>query len=146
VTLAAGQPIVLDTSIVVDLACDNRSGRAIEHKYALKGRAARPLISTVTEGEILAIAKLRKWQLKKQAALQQLLGEFVRVEAGLPQIVENYAELYFEMRQQKQTIDQNDIWIAATARTLSAVVLTSDKHFLWMHPALVQVEYNPRTP
>ena len=42
--------LVLDTSVVVDIARNNRSGQAILEPYSLRSRTDRPLISVITKG------------------------------------------------------------------------------------------------
>ncbi|MBX3442212.1 MAG: hypothetical protein KF774_07375 [Planctomyces sp.] len=78
---------LLDTSALVHIARNDATGRQILVDWHLDARPDRPLISTITEGEILSIGKRRRWGQEKLDRLQDLLNEFVRVEAGLPQIV-----------------------------------------------------------
>ena len=40
---------------------------------------------------------------------------------------------------------QNDMWIAATAKAAGAVLLTGDSDFRWLDPHFIRVEYVPRT-
>jgi predicted nucleic acid-binding protein len=104
------------------------------------------LISTVTEGEALGLARHLRYSAANLQVVRDLLAQFVRVEAGDPQIVEAHAELFVAMRRQKQNTGQNDLWIAATARVAGAELITTDADFLWMHPSLIVVHHIPRTP
>ncbi len=116
--------VLLDTSVLVHLARQDTTGVWIENQFALSARADRPLISTVTEGEILGLARQRNWGDTKVAALTRLLAEIVRVEAGLPEVVDAYADLtVLDVRGGHNTKD-NDLWIAATAKATGAVLLT----------------------
>jgi tRNA(fMet)-specific endonuclease VapC len=133
VTIEPGRLVLLDTSVVVHLARNDGTGRRIEKDFALTSRVERPLISTVAEGEVLGLARYRNWGQEKVARLQRLLAELVRVEAGMREIVDLYAELYAEGRRNGQSCGQNDLWIAATAKATDAVLLTSDKDFDWLH-------------
>ncbi len=62
-------------------------------------------------------------------ALQGLLSELVPVDAGLPEITRQYAELYCFCRKNGISCGQNDLWIAATAKVVNAVLFTCDKDF-----------------
>ena len=67
--------------------------------------------------------------------LTRLLGEVVRVDAGLPEVVDAYADLtVLDLRGGHNTKD-NDLWIAATAKATGAVLLTCDHDFDWLNPA-----------
>jgi len=131
--------ILLDTSVVLHLARNDLTGKSIESQYSLTSRRERPLISSVTEGELLALAYSRQWGQRKIDALHEMLGNFVRVDAGLPEIVEWYAKLFAEARIRGASRGQNDLWIAATAKAVGAVLLTCDKDFDWLHPDHVHV-------
>lgn len=136
--------LVLDTSVVVDVARNNRSGQAILETYSLKNRADRPLISVITTGEMLGIAKLQAWNADKAKVLNELLSEFVKLEIT-PEVVEAYADLVALCRTQNHTMgQQNDMWIAATAKVTGAVLLTGDSGFNWLNSQFIRVEYIPR--
>jgi hypothetical protein len=80
VTISASDMLILDTSIVVDVARNNRSGQAILQTYSLTSRADRPLISVITTGEMLGIAKSQAWTSDRTKLLQDLLSEFVKLD------------------------------------------------------------------
>lgn len=128
-----GRLVVLDTSVLVHLARNDKTGREIERDFSLTRRPERPLISTVVEGELFGLARYWNWGEEKVARLGELLAELVRVEAGLREIVDNYAELYAEGRRMGQGCGENDLWIAATAKATGAILLTCDKDFDWLH-------------
>ena len=60
-----GELLALDTGIVVHLLRGRATGEALEHAYALRTRREKPLISSVTVGELLAFAMQRDWGAKK---------------------------------------------------------------------------------
>ena len=131
--------ILLDTSVVLHLARNDATGQAIEARYSLASRRDRPVISTITEGELLGFAYFRRWGQHKLEALRTMLDNFVRVDAGLPDVVEWYAKFYAEARRTGAPCGQNDLWIAATAKAAGAVLLTCDRDFEWLHPKYLQV-------
>lgn len=129
-TISPTDILIPDTSVVVDVARNNRSGQAILETYSLRNRADRPLISVITTGEMLGIAKAQAWSSDKTRVLHELLSEFVKLELT-PEVIEAYAELVALCRQKNHTMgQQNDMWIAATAKVTGAVLLTGDSHKL----------------
>jgi len=141
VSIPTGRLIVLDTMVLVDLVRNNERGRQTDARFQLTERAERPLFSTVTEGEIYGLARSPKWRWgeRKLSILHGLLDQLVRVDAGRPDIVDAYAELYAESKATRNSTGENDLWIAATAKATDAVLLTRDRHFDWMKPPLLDV-------
>lgn len=145
-TISDSDILVLDTSVVVDIARNNRSGQTILDTYSLKNRADRPLISIITIGEMLGIAKAQSWNADKTKVLNELILEFVKWDVT-SEVVDAYADLVALCRSQGHSMgQQNDMWIAATAKVIGAVLLTGDSGFNWLHPQYIRVEYIPRTP
>lgn len=137
--------IAIDTNVLVHWIRQDSTGKHLLAKYHLDQRVERPLLPTIVEGEILGLAKCWAWGEKKLESLSRLLSELVRVEAGLPEVVEAYAELYFEAHSKGRSHGENDLWIAASARATGAVLLTCDTDFKWLSPKFVRVEYVPET-
>jgi tRNA(fMet)-specific endonuclease VapC len=144
VTIGPDSLVLLDTSVVIHLARNDVTGQAIECRYSLTSRRDRPLISTVTEGELLGFAYFRRWGQHKLEALRTMLDNFVRVDAGLPAVVEWYAQFHAEARHRGTGLGQNDLWIAATARAAGAVLLTCDRDFEWLHPHICRCSSSPQ--
>lgn len=132
---------MLDTSVVVHLVRYDAMGKAIEEQYALRHRSERPLLSSIVEGEMLSLARGWEWEERRMAELQSHLNELVRVDAGLPEVVRAYVDLYCEATRRGQPRGENDLWIAATARAAGAVLITCDRDFIWLHPHHVEVRY-----
>jgi predicted nucleic acid-binding protein len=135
--------LLLDTTILVHWARQDRTGQFLRNNYLLDQRLERPLFSTVSEGEILGLAKCWKWGAPKRNALAALVNELVRFESSSPEVVEAYAELYFEDQRRSKHTGENDLWIAACAKATDSILLTCDKDFLWLTPGLVKVEHVP---
>lgn len=141
--IPSGQLIVLDTNVLVDVLRNNAYGQKINNEYSLTSRAERPLFSTVTEGEILGLAKAPKWKWgqKKLDDLQNLLDQLVRIDAGLPDVVEAYSDLYAYSFDKGFPTGENDLWIAATTKATNAILITRDKDFDWMSDSgIVNIE------
>ncbi len=79
------------------------------------------------------------WGARKLAVLDKLLGELVTVDAGLPEVIAAYAELFAEAMRAGHPAGENDLWIAATAMVTQAELFTCDRDFAWLHPAYLAV-------
>jgi len=126
------QLVLLDTSALVHLIRQEPIGRAIEKQLQLSQRPERPLFSSITEGEMLGLARIWKWGPTKLAALSNLLRELVRVDAGHREITAAYADLYADACAGGHPHGENDTWIAATAKATGATLVTCDHDFDWM--------------
>ncbi len=83
---------------------------------------------------------------RQTKVLNELLSEFVKWDIT-SEVVDAYADLVALCRSQGHTMgQQNDMWIAATAKVIGAVLLTGDSGFSWLNPQYIRVEYIPRTP
>ena len=133
--------ISLDTNVLIHWLRQNDTGMQLSDTYRLHERLDRPCYSTIVEGEIRALATVRKWGAEKLKRLDKILAELVRVDAGLHDVVLAYAEIYAADQAGGHNTGQNDIWIAAATKAAGAVLLTCDFDCVWMSPGLVKVEH-----
>jgi tRNA(fMet)-specific endonuclease VapC len=133
--------LLLDTNVLVHWIRQDSTGQYLQRQYELDKRADRPLYSTVTEGEILGLAMFWKWGPAKREALNRLLGELVRFESSHPEVVQLYAELYDHDLREGLSTGENDLWIAASAKATSSILLTCDGDFLRLSPTHLRVEF-----
>jgi tRNA(fMet)-specific endonuclease VapC len=106
----------------------------------------RPLISIITLGEMLAFVKRGNWGSWKRSVLEELLQDLV-VMGISDQILETYAEIDTYLVRTGNPIQQNDIWIAATAIASGAHLLTTDKDFDPLYPAYLERTWiDPQRP
>jgi tRNA(fMet)-specific endonuclease VapC len=139
--------LLLDTNILIHLIRDNQVGRSIESRFRLRNRPVRPLISIVTVGELLAVARKRGWGPGKVQALEDLLDTAALVDIHSRPILEAYAEIDFFLERSGWPIGQNDVWIAATAVVSGAHLLTMDKDFDPLCPAYLDRTWiDPQRP
>ena len=89
------------------------------------------------------MARVWNWGKGNLELLEGILAELVRVDAGLPDVVKGYGEIYAADQAGGHNTGQNDMWIAATTKAAGAVLLTCDFDCVWMNPSLVAVEYFP---
>ena len=138
--------LLLDTNILIHLVRENRTGIAIDFRFQLRGRPERPLLSIVTVGEGLALSKRLSWGAAKIAALEKLFEDCVIVKIS-DEILELYAQLDTYLVRAGKAVEQNDIWIAATAIASGAHLLTTDKDFDPLYPAYLDRTWiDPRHP
>ncbi len=137
-----GRLMLLDANIIVHLLRRKSTGVYIEQTLSLADITEPPILSSVVEAEILGLARHRKWGEKRIEKLMTLLCRLVRVDAGHPDVIHAYIDLYCEARRKGRykQFRQNDLWIAATARAAGAVVYTCNgKDFDWIDPNYVEV-------
>jgi tRNA(fMet)-specific endonuclease VapC len=139
--------ILLDTSILVHLVRDNAIGQVIASRFRLFSRSERPIISVITIGEALALARRLGWGSTKVRRLELLLREFLIVDINSERVLRTYAEIDTHLKQVGKPIQQNDIWIAATAVATKAHLVTTDTDFDSLHPRYVQRTWiDPKGP
>jgi predicted nucleic acid-binding protein len=139
-TVASGS-LLLDTSVVVHLARGNAIGQAMDRQYGLRERRERPLLSVVSVGELLSLARQWSWGDTKVARLRELLAELVVLDLQREAILERYAEMDAWCKANGFAIGNNDLWIAATSAAAGAVLLTNDRDFDPLDPQFVRRLY-----
>ena len=125
--------VLLDTSVLVHLIRGNPIGRWVDSSF-LEPLPGVPLISIVTVGEILALARRWTWGPKRMQRLEDLVEKFVVVDIRSLDVLSSYAEVDHALRRMGNPVQQNDMWIAATAIVSEAHLLTADKDFDPLHP------------
>jgi predicted nucleic acid-binding protein len=133
--------ILLDTNIILQLVRNNKMSQQLESDYRLITRPNSNLISYVTVGELYALSLKLGWGSEKIARLNEILDDLVIININKPNIVENYARInYFSEKVMKpaRPLGQNDMWIAATAKTVGAWLMTTDNDFDHLHPKYLQ--------
>ena len=133
--------VLLDTSVLVHLARGKQAAEIIDSSYALRGRKERPLISVVTQGEMMAFARNHGWGDDKVGRLRVLLKELVTIDINSPDIIDRYAVLSDFCLRNGLSVGDNDRWIAATAAVTDSWLLTADKDFHPLFPGRFKHEY-----
>jgi tRNA(fMet)-specific endonuclease VapC len=138
--------LLLDTNILLHLVRENRVGKSIESKFRLQTRSERPLVSIISLGEILAFVKRRSWGTSKISALEALLQSLIVLEIS-DEVLELYAQIDVVLQRAGRPVQQNDMWIAATAIASGAHLLTTDKDFDPLYPAYLDRTWiDPQQP
>ncbi len=127
--IAKDRLILLDTNILVHVLRGKEAGRWLNTTYQLDRREYRPLISAVSFGELLALAEKWRWAPKRREKIYELLRAFVVVGIKNEVILENYAKLSTYWERAGKRLEQNDLWIAASAVATGAILITTDVDF-----------------
>jgi tRNA(fMet)-specific endonuclease VapC len=130
--------LILDTNVLLHVIRGNEVAERIDGQFNLRHRQDRPLISVVTIGEGLALAKQFGWGEAKCRALDDLFREMVVVDISSRSVLEKFAEFRDLTRKAGRTLSHNDLWIAATAAATGAHLVTTDHDFDVLHPSLIR--------
>ena len=138
--------LLLDTSVLIHLVRNNWIGRSIESRFRLRTRVEKPVISIVTVGEILAFARKLSWGASRMEIVNQLFHDLVVLDFS-DRVLSLYAEIDCFLQRSGKPIQQNDIWIAATAIATGTHLLTTDKDFDPLYPAYLDRTWiDPQQP
>lgn len=124
-----GALLLFDTNILVHVIRRDRIGRRLLEDHELLTRGDTPLISYVTLGELYVLANSFGWGEQKREFVETIRMNLVVVPIEDNSILENYVELDTFAQANGKQLGKNDPWIAATARTADAHLLTTDKDF-----------------
>ncbi|MDX1931214.1 MAG: type II toxin-antitoxin system VapC family toxin [Capsulimonadales bacterium] len=140
-TISIPAPLHLaDTNILVHYLRMDATGQVIRSKYDLLMATTKPVLSVVTEGEILSLAYQFGWGTKRVDQMRYLLAYFGRAPIDTPAMLEAYALIDSYSERIGRTMGKNDVWIAATAHVTGAVLLTTDNDFDHLMPLFLTRE------
>ena len=116
---------LLDTNAFSDLM---RKHTKLDARMSSLSPADRVVICTVVRGEIrYGIEQLP--QSKRRQDLEGPLFTVIPCESVPEAAGDHYAKIKLTRRQKGLVLDENDLWIAATALALDAVLITRDSDF-----------------
>ena len=127
-----------DTNIILHYVRDDDMSRRIEDQYKLITGIDQPLISVVIEGEIRTLAEEFGWSPAKRRRMENFLALCIVVPIPFGTIVDSYVRVSEYSRRIGRSIGKNDLWIAATAISTGATLLTTDKDFDHLDPLLLK--------
>lgn len=142
--MAKGTIYLIDTNVLLALVRGADLGKYIAQTYELSEVLRRPLISIVSHGELMAIAKRNGWGDKKRQSLAAILESMVTMDLSDPAILDGYVAVDQANRKVPggaRILSNNDMWIAATTQAARAVLLTTDKDFLHLNPDICAVQF-----
>jgi predicted nucleic acid-binding protein len=130
---------LLDTNILVHCVRDDALGRYLKTEYALLTREPSPLISAVTEGELLSLVYQFGWREAKTDRALFLLDFFPPVPIDEPGMRHTYAVIDAYSESIGRSMGKNDVWIAAAAHFSNATLLTLDRDFDHLTPDFINL-------
>jgi tRNA(fMet)-specific endonuclease VapC len=119
---------LLDTNAVSDYMRGNRN---VESRLAALGRADAAVICPIVLGQILfGIERMPTG--KYRAELERMASKVLPALSCLPvpeSAADQYSKTKLACQRKGVALDENDLWIAATALALNARLVTRDKDF-----------------
>jgi tRNA(fMet)-specific endonuclease VapC len=142
---------LLDTNIFVLLVKNEKFGRFIEQEYQNKFPESL-YYSYITLGELDSIIKQNNWGGKRIKELSTILKGFQLLDVVSMEIIRNYGtvDAYSQGKLKNKPLPagisarnmgKNDLWIAATALSIQATLITTDKDFDHLNSTFIQVDY-----
>ena len=137
---------LLDTNILVHLIRGREIGRAIAAYFNLYGDDVELLVSVVSIGEVFALGRQWGWDNRRLGMVRYIIDQTVVVDINSAPVLRVYSEMDCHSKQNGCKMGKNDVWIAATARVNSALLLTTDQDFEHLFPShLERVLIDPAT-
>lgn len=141
---------VLDTNVILAYLRKHLIWSNIEFRLDILEQRNDIFIPAVVIGELKSIARQNNWGTKKKEDLETFVNQFILVDVMTEQLIFAYAEIdaFSQGRLPEKPLNgsarnmgKNDLWIAATASILDAVLITTDKDFQHLHPWCIQVAH-----
>ncbi|MEK7254648.1 MAG: PIN domain-containing protein [Bacteroidota bacterium] len=139
---------IFDTNILVHYIRESPLMQAVERDFDPLSIGNEAWLSAVSLGEIRSIAMQNHWGSKRIDRLERLIGLFLISEVNIEDLFHRYAEIdsYSQGRHpslsspfSSRNMGKNDLWIAATASLLTAVLLTTDGDFNHLDKVFLEV-------
>ncbi|MCL1849343.1 MAG: PIN domain-containing protein [Clostridiales bacterium] len=114
---------LVDTNIIIRLL------HADERAIALFNEAKKICIPAIVAGELYYGAQNSTLMQENLDIFNDFLSQYEIVNVNLA-IAETYGEIKAQLKKAGLNLPENDLWIAATAKTNQYTLLTNDSHFL----------------
>ncbi len=148
---------LLDTNILLGIVRGEEFVRQIDRQISFLKPPHVSMLCTVSRGEIYSLAFRNQWGQKRLLLLEETLRKIPFVDISHEQIVHKYAEIecYSQGKNpnkplpaglSSRNMTQNDLWIAAAASVLEAVLLTTDNDFDHLNNVFFLKEFSSIRP
>ena len=142
---------LLDTGILVHYARQSPLYKEIEATENLSAPDCMPIISVVTQAEILSFGMQNNWGVKKLQALNSLFSKIIVIDINSAdlELLNAYAEIDafskgklpgIMLGTSSRAMGKNDLWIAATAKVANGTLITIDNDFDHLSGKFIQVK------
>lgn len=135
--MADTRDFLLDTNVLVHYARGSEVAQTIENTYCFRKAPFKPLICSVTLGELRAFAYGRTWGPEKLEALAAIVRELVVVDIHAPEVIDAYARIAHLVVKSGKALSDNDKWIAACAHATGSTLVTADNDFTPLVPEFI---------
>jgi len=143
---------ILDTNILLGYIRGAGFASYVEKKFDLFNPDNISLISIVSHAEIYSLANKLGWGKLKIDLMNELLNKVPHVKIDSYALINAFAEIDSFNEGKHQTkklpqnmssrkIEDNDVWIAATAYVLKATLISTDKHFEHLNNVFIDFVY-----
>ncbi|MFY7786653.1 MAG: type II toxin-antitoxin system VapC family toxin [Thermoflexibacteraceae bacterium] len=140
---------VLDTNIVIHIIRNSSTWQYLHLTF--QPLAHETFVSFASVAEVLDIATQLGWGENKKSILKNLLAQ-LQIYYNVENLIDDYVEIsaYSQGKHASKTLPKgasaknmgkNDLWIAATTKTLKAELITTDKDFLHLNDIFFKVHY-----
>ena len=145
---------LLDTNLLLGTLSKKSWALDAYDEFQLNESDVYRYTSIICYGEILALATRNQWQNKKLANLRELLDDISVLHVDHVKIAKAYSAI--RSWSERQTFDspggisppnpgrsmqQNDLWIAATAHVHKITLLSTDKDFEHLQDAWIEFRH-----
>lgn len=131
-----GDPLILETTFLIDLEREHHRGRTGRAIGFLEAREDARLYLTFTiAGELAAGASMAE-----RPTWEQFLGPFYVLPSS-PEVSWEFGRAYRHLSKNGQLIGSNDLWIAATALAYRMPVVTANQRDFERVPGLEVISY-----
>lgn len=147
---------VIDTNVLIHIIRNSTTWEYIDNSFQpFDSSQNQTFVSFVSVAEILSIAKQLGWGQEKMNKLSALFSDIeivtVSNEAN-DMLIQSYVEIDAHSQgknpqiplkkgESAKNMGKNDLWIAATAHSLQADLITTDKDFLHLDNVFFKVHY-----
>ena len=141
---------VLDTNVILAYLRKHSIWDSIELQLRIFETESDVYIPAVVIGELRSLAVQNKWGSSRKRELEIFVKEFMVIDFITEEIINSYAEIdaFSQGRLEEKpftgssrNMGKNDLWIAATASVLNAILITTDKDFQHLHTHFLDVAY-----
>lgn len=141
---------LLDTNIIIQYLRDSDHRKKIDDEFDPFGPENTAVISVVTVGELKSLAIRNRWGKRRMEVLDSIFADVVITDINSKDVLEAYAAIDsfsqggpsdYEVGTSARNMGKNDLWIAATASVLGAILITSDKDFEHLDGKFLTIGY-----
>jgi tRNA(fMet)-specific endonuclease VapC len=123
--------MILDTTFLLNLIRQTPAIQNAISEHGINDPNNFILLSVVRVAEIRALAKRNNWGEAKMAMMEQFIASTTVISINFmdTDLLDHYVEIDAFSQAQGRKMAKNDLWIAATAASAQATLLTFDKDF-----------------